>query len=752
MESVKGMDWNSLLDDLWSYGASDPKELEAKIRSCLKGHSTESFLQEISGHISQGQHDTARQRLTDFLTGHPSAESILRRFELILLFKKHRSPQPLSIKSKQLSKELLIKDVNELVASSKLQAAETLILEAIETIADPDYISLLGRIYMLQRRPIDAAAALQKSLLLQRQHQAFIETVPEEPDLPTEDDLVFLNNTTGDFTGFDTPPSPDTKALSDTLDDSLAYIQQKSDQYPSLESDSWWDNTETIPLESPAAGNAAELSGADAAITESRRDSDDNAAVDDQTAPPATNRPILKLNRTRKHIATDKNKETVPVTNRSRKSFFIASAAEPETLESAADASEQTAPPAAPAAPDISASKAEDVQTTEAPVEGISYVAIPQAESVALAVVKTKEQHAAEDDEPADEDDIYEQDDVNDIDTREDQATHTYQDDFRDLEDEYAAYVYDPDEVFDDDSDYVAELNDGLPDKITREERALQKAAELVGQVGWPRSTLPLIQQIFIMSGWGPTRLALEREIEKGVSPDELILAAHIKAIWAENDIYWIAFNRSGSSQLSHQALSWPNALQIVRSFDSLPQVDEIEFFLEEIFTSWYENPPLRRTFKAFARYLWFRFANLDGCLPANQHFDFCSPQELPIEEYSDLGLYDVLDIEETETLREYGVFQTKHPQEPSCYFSDLPPKREEEYEAKAALIEKMEKKQAIQKAKHSKKTEIEPDQESVDASEDDADEALPQWSSKPLEPALHPQNYKHSPTSIEPQ
>ncbi|MFX7879450.1 hypothetical protein ABTK13_24565, partial [Acinetobacter baumannii] len=74
-----------------------------------------------------------------------------------------------------------------------------------------------------------------------------------------------------------------------------------------------------------------------------------------------------------------------------------------------------------------------------------------------------------------------------------------------------------------------------------------------------------------------------------------------------------------------------------------------------------------------------FRFANLEGCLPASQHFDFHDPRELPAEEYGDLGLCDTLEIEKTERLREFGVFQTKHPQEPSCYFSDKPYVREEE-------------------------------------------------------------------------
>jgi hypothetical protein len=63
--------------------------------------------------------------------------------------------------------------------------------------------------------------------------------------------------------------------------------------------------------------------------------------------------------------------------------------------------------------------------------------------------------------------------------------------------------------------------------------------------------------------------------------------------------------------------------------------------------------------------------------LPANQPFSFCDPRELPAQEYSDLGLYDLLEVEQTESLRAYGVFQTKHPQEPGCYFSDMPVEEE---------------------------------------------------------------------------
>ncbi|AGI21893.1 hypothetical protein H681_00055 [Pseudomonas sp. ATCC 13867] len=320
--------------------------------------------------------------------------------------------------------------------------------------------------------------------------------------------------------------------------------------------------------------------------------------------------------------------------------------------------------------------------------------------------------------------------------------TNSALDDFRDLDDDYAAYAFDPDEVFGNEEPAASESNDWLADKLSREDRALQKAAELIGKANWPLSTLPLVQQIFVMSGWGATRIALEREIEKGLTPEELILAAHIKVIWAENDIYWIAFDKTGSSRLSYYVLSWPTALLIVRSFESLPQVEEIEVFLENLFASWYENSTLRRAFKAFARYLWFRFANLGGCLPASQQFDFHDPRELPPEEYSDLGLCDTLEIEKTERLREFGVFQTKHPEEPSCYFSDKPPVV---VETPPIFPKKRSKKPAEDAEMPS---DIEAEEDSVDVG---SEGAPPQWSAAPLASALHAQSSDQPSPNIEP-
>lgn len=739
------MDWESLLDELWSYAASDPNELETKIRSCLKGHSSEGLLQAISLLIAQGQHATARTLLSEFLKNHHAVDEIQRRFELILHFKKHRAPQTLSIKSKQRGKEILLREVNELVASGKLQAAESLLLEAIETIEEPDYLNVLSRVYMLQRRPVDGARAMQRALLLKRQQQAFVEVPPEESlidDLPTDSDLAFLNNSAVHLTTLEGSPDPTSNTLAGAVDDSINFIQRTASQYPPLNSDGWWEDqpksASSEALTCVVEPDIHDLPDASPTKTEAP-DPEDEAATS------ALTKAILSLTHPRKTAAPSEEVTTVKVFNKSGRSLSVIQPAGLTTPEPLNDSPSQPTPsPVHEVSAPTSEVKDEGDDENDEDDED-------QAPTVLeLNKPDTSKQNLGLED-PADGFDL--DHDLQDLSIIEpgaeyEEETSSILDDFRDIEDDYAAYVFDPEEVFCSDEPLAADPADPadwLADRLSREDRALQKAAELVGKANWSLSTLPLIQQIFVMSGWGQTRLALEREIEKGLTPEELILAAHIKVIWAENDIYWVAFDKTGSSRPSHHVLSWPTALLVVRSFESLPQVEEIEVFLEGLFESWYENTLMRRAFKAFARYLWFRFANLEGCLPANQPFDFCIPSELPAEEYSDLGLYDLLEIEKIESLRTYGVLQTKHPQEPGCYFSDKPAVVEAH-----AINARSSKEEDIEE-----QTVTEEGMEAVavdtDIAGDDTAAETPRWSAPSLTSALHANATDQTPPRIEP-
>jgi len=790
------MDLASLLDELWSYAASDISELEKKIRSSLKGHSSEGLLKAVLHFVHDGQHADAKSLLQDYFKNHHATAKIQRRLELILHFEKHRAPPQLSIKSKQRNKEALLKEINALVAASKLGSAEELLLEAMESAEEPDYLHLLSRVYMLQRRPIDGAEAMQRALLLKRQQQAFVEPPEDEPelDLPTEDDLEFLHRAAESLTPLKSHavPSPD---ADDAVAGSLDFIEHTASQYPPLHGEGWWED-QPGPDQFERSINDLE-SGSSAAhqtpIDENGKRTDAKAVVtpEERISPPKS---TLKLGQARKAKESEDTPSGVKIFNKQGRLLKVIQPTEPGALNtSVRQIQHESSEPELPARPEASetavygsdnekslstetvgegtsVSSQEDSQciTTEKN-RGISLPASTSTESLVSGDTRSENagQSQAEKGKPdaagkvgreaviettytqdgsriggaecsppfekrlggtndvlnkqpqtyvpapvnhypfdlteseeedyselslegpeldvprhhlrnPNREDSFETDDLDfedpdlsiyEIEDHLAKKKQPSRDDFEEFENDFDLYDFDPDDVFENEEALVPEPNDAPDHKLSREDRALQKAAELVGKANWSISALPLVKQIFVMSGWGATRLALEREIAKGLTPEELILASHIKVLWAENDIYWV----SGSSSFSQGVLSWPAALLIVRSFDSIPQVEEIDVLLEDLFIHWYESTTLRRIFKAFALYLWFRFANLPGCLPANQRFEYCNPCEFPSEEYSDLGLHDELDLERTEELRAYGVFQVKHPQEPSCYFSDKP-------------------------------------------------------------------------------
>ncbi len=660
----KRMDWESLLDGLWSFAGSDPDELKTKIRSCLYGHSSEGLLEAISLLVNQGQSSAARALLSEFLKSHHAVGEIQRRLEFILHVQKRRKPSVLSLKSRQKGKEILLREVNEQVAASKFQAAESLLLKALELDENPECLYLLSRVYMLQRRSSDSAEAMRRAQLLERQQEAFIEPVIDVwgDELPTVTDLAFINSIAMRLTSLESDSTAVCESAGNA-DESFQFIQQAAVEYPLLTDEAVLDEAGTTSLHFHAI-NGATSNSATVGLYGSTLEPEQDGALT------STAKPTLRLAARKAYILLHEKNEI--------RVFTKPSCATSKRLDGNANTPERTPPY-------ISIVQAKAVETLVKPSEAELLDQIGELEGFCGfnyedAVELSQESQLRELESGSSFGELTDDFDLDDdfqgmtlFESIEEYECETsQQESFLDLEDDYAAYAFDPDEVFDGDEDAVKSPSDQL-DSLSREDRALQKAVELIGKANWAHSALPLIQQIFVMSGWGATRLALEREIDKGLTPGELILAAHIKVIWAGNDIYWISFDKTGSSRLSHHVLSWPTALLIVRSFQSLPQIEEVEVFLEQLFASWYENMTLRRVFKAFARYLWFRFSNLEGCLPPDLPFDFGSPYELAVEEFSDLGLEDELEVEKTNLLRAYGVFQTKHPQESGCYFSDQP-------------------------------------------------------------------------------
>ncbi|KPB27238.1 hypothetical protein L6218_16695 [Pseudomonas syringae pv. syringae] len=681
------MDWDPLLGQLWADAASDPEVLAIKIRACLDGHSSDGLLEAISLLVAQNQNEAAKRLLNEFLRNHQAADFIRRRLELSFDSQAYRTADRVPTKGKLGGNEVLLKDVNSLVASGELDAAETIIQESISQFEEPDDLVLLSRVYLLQGRASDSAKAEQRGLMLKRQRQAFVETISAESlqdDLPTMSDLAFIDGSASVLAELDGAAAPSlAKTLTMAIKSSLNFVEQTSSlDLTGRDHPSWGSTSQLTSDEFP---DAVDDRGEEWAGTELTAGIPESAAAEgkekEEEAPAPKN--ILKLARPRGSADSDGGLPTVKMVTRSTRSWHVVPPSEQPTEPESFSADATPNPSLQVDLPTVQNSDyvEYEYEYDDNDDEESERYGLPDSGLVFPTVPATFADDAAEDDDGVENglqglSIIY-------LETEYEPESAVSGDDFRDVDDDYAAYAFDPDEVFD---ELACEDTNGQSDRLSRQDRALQKAAELIGSANWPFSALPLVQQIFVMSGWGATRLALEREIEKGLTPQELILASHIKVIWAENDIYWIAFDKTGSSRLSHQVLSWPTALLIVRSFDLLPQMEELEVFLEELFASWYENNILRRAFRAFARYLWFKFSSLPGCLPANQHFDFCDPRSLPAEEYSDLGFYDLLEIEKAQILRRRGVIATKHPQEPSCYFSDKPPRVIEEPPPKKSI------------------------------------------------------------------
>ncbi|MHA7855343.1 tetratricopeptide repeat protein [Marinobacter shengliensis] len=168
---------------------------------------------------------------------------------------------------------------------------------------------------------------------------------------------------------------------------------------------------------------------------------------------------------------------------------------------------------------------------------------------------------------------------------------------------------------------------------IPRELRARQAAVDVLERVGWDREYLPLLESIFVESGWGAARIAIENQIERGAVPEQIVLARKVRSIWFSNEYLWTAFRmRSNAPFMQAEAVyknfSWADALRLIRCFLSIPDEFEIEAFIEELFEEWYFNNRLRRHFHAFLKYLRYRIGASRRTLPGNLGVLFSFPLE----------------------------------------------------------------------------------------------------------------------------
>lgn len=184
---------------------------------------------------------------------------------------------------------------------------------------------------------------------------------------------------------------------------------------------------------------------------------------------------------------------------------------------------------------------------------------------------------------------------------------------------------------FDDEASRETDDEDLTLTGIPREMRARQAAVDVLERVGWDREYLPLLESIFVESGWGAARIAIESQIERGAVPEQIVLARKVRTIWFSNEYLWTAFRmRSNAPFMQADAVyknfSWADALRLIRCFPSIPDEFEIEAFIEELFEEWYFNNRLRRHFHAFLKYLRYRMGASRRTLPGDLGFLFSFP------------------------------------------------------------------------------------------------------------------------------
>ena len=152
--------------------------------------------------------------------------------------------------------------------------------------------------------------------------------------------------------------------------------------------------------------------------------------------------------------------------------------------------------------------------------------------------------------------------------------------------------------------------------RLSKSERAKQIALDVITQHRWDEEALSLLQDIFIQNGWAACKSAIQRQIEAGLTLEELSLAHDIKNYWANSEIYWIHFRYQAHA--SHKNMTWITALKLTRAFNGFPDIYEITVFMDEAYDAWYSSPKLQNRFPGFFMFLENQCEKTIGAIQSN--------------------------------------------------------------------------------------------------------------------------------------
>ena len=168
--------------------------------------------------------------------------------------------------------------------------------------------------------------------------------------------------------------------------------------------------------------------------------------------------------------------------------------------------------------------------------------------------------------------------------------------------------------------DDIDEFDENLPgfdfydvetdSRLTDEERAHQMAQITCEMIGWTKKhEVALLAQIFTDNGWSLTRNRLMKEIRAGMTFEMVELAVKIRKLWNTYDEFTIGYYKGWVAGM-HINVTWSFCYDLMKRYGSLPDVDEIEFYLLEMFDSWYHTDAIKNHFLTFYNYIQFRTRN----------------------------------------------------------------------------------------------------------------------------------------------
>nr|WP_320115128.1 hypothetical protein [uncultured Desulfuromonas sp.] len=235
--------------------------------------------------------------------------------------------------------------------------------------------------------------------------------------------------------------------------------------------------------------------------------------------------------------------------------------------------------------------------------------------------------------------------------------------------------LFDDDEELGDffDDDYFNEIGEGVeltqplelidvyPEgRLSIEEKGELVACELAIKYGWENpEEVNFLQKLLSRRGWGQIVITLEKELEDGVDFETLSLAYDFKRLWEERVDWMLAFKKRGwKSELSYsggRVLSWVASLYIVKVFSNGTTLEELEFFVDQVFDYWFNSIRIKRQQGCFQKYL-LTLAKGADCVGGMKRIEgFFYGNAAGCHNFLEVNEFE--NIEHLSFLREFGLF-----------------------------------------------------------------------------------------------